>query len=122
VKRKLPEVDPDLLSRMSVLEAQMHTLKKKQKTDEKTSIEDLEEKMFNFDPNKVTLMSKDGRAMTYTKQPRLRDKDDESRMQRLVIMVAQLVRDNVKITNDNIRKLGFGTRIVNKWAKGVIEE
>src|SRR4051794_37957144 len=107
---------------MSVLEAKMQTLKKKQKVDEKNSIEDLEAKMFDFVPNKVTLLSLNGRAVTYTKQPRLRDKDDEARMQRLITMVKKLTDDNVKITIENIRKLGFGTRIVSKWSKGEIEE
>ncbi len=113
VKRKLPEISADILSRMTTLEAQMQTLKK-QKQEHKEPLESV--------PNQVTFMSLDGKMITYNKQPHVRDRDDVARMNRLISIVTQLTEDNVKTTHANLSKLGFGSRIINMWSKGEMPE
>lgn len=116
IKRKLPEVSADILSRMTTLEAEINEVKKRTKRQENKEEED--PFADEFAPSRVRLWTRDGEAKTYAKQPRIRDGDEAARMRRLEAMVAQLDADNVKTTHANLRRLGFGGAVITKWSKG----
>lgn len=119
VKRKLPEVAADIYSRVATLEARLTEVTKRTKTRDDTKEED---DLWEDKTNQVTLLSRDGTPKTYRKQQRIRDMDSSARMQRLVDMVTILTEDNVKTTHSNLRQLGFGGAVINKWSKGDLDE
>lgn len=111
LKRKLPEVDPDISSRVTIMEEKQLALQEYVRQEVKKA------KMAQLEFPEVYLPTPDGEILTFKKQPRLRNGDNEGRMRRIEEAVSTLEQNGISPTRRVLLKLGFGSTIISAWAK-----
>ena len=102
IKQKM---DLNLIKRCSVLEERCQLL---------------EERMSNYEKQKdgyVTLQSKQGEFVLLNKRQRNAGQPKSEYYESLNNAVELLQSKNIKITNENVRKLGYGSVIVNNFLR-----
>lgn len=118
IRRKLKEDDPDLVGKITTLEAEFHEFKKLEHAEKKQKVGE-EENVENVVRNKIYFQDQKGQIFSIEKQPHVRDGDQEARTHRLRQVIAVLEERGVNPTYRILSKIGFGSDTIRNVKKNL---
>jgi hypothetical protein len=110
IRRKLEEVDADMKAQVTTLTAEFKAFKEGEKNKD---LNDMNPPSIQH----VYFQGSDNKTFSILKQVRVRDKDDDARMKRLLAVVHTIEQHGLRPSFRMLNRLGFGGRIINKWSK-----